>query len=539
MDISDAKVRLFFEFSHPQPVEILSYTPLSSYDKWKPSKMYDRAASQYYYAFINDREVVSKVKEILNCKGPILEEVELIKEDIDFPIEFNGYSIEDFQDDNTQKGNSNNNTKEINNNSERIPESDNKDKESNRNSDGEQKYAVFCRFNFKNFGFIHDYNKLQKEDFGKLNKKPIIYALKGRIKTLLNLRLKELESKKEPVVSLHTNINMIDDDKTNQISDKQTLGYKKEMEDKNKSLIEKDNIGIDGHWFMVNNFDNLELLSLIKYKEIYMTSIEIQDKINEEQAGQGQTTSQSNATKTQNTHSNSQKITNPANNLGKYLRPFRFFYYIKEAKKLVSIYQNKSCEYHHNKNEFICKTCGEFCCLECMENYTKDNKHYGHKIALLDEACNKLDEDAKNLEERIIYLKDIIENEILEKKNEIAAIKNKNEQIINQLNEEHEKLRIEIQKEEINRAKVLGFLGNESLRIVNDYHLKFRYLKFLYEQGDMNSYLMNYFLFEKYYKKEISKNLDVLERKIILTAEKFKTNNTKLINLIDEIKKNI
>ena len=258
--------------------------------------------------------------------------------------------------------------------------------------------------------------------------------------------MKELESKKEPVVSLHTNINMIDDDKTNQISDKQTLGYKKEMEDKNKSLIEKDNIGIDGHWFMVNNFDNLELLSLIKYKEIYMTSTEIQDKINEEQAGQGQTTSQSNATKTQNTHSNSQKITNPANNLGKYLRPFRFFYYIKEAKKLVSIYQNKSCEYHHNKNEFICKTCGEFCCLECMENYTKDNKHYGHKIALLDEACNKLDEDAKNLEERIIYLKDIIENEILEKKNEIAAIKNKNEQIINQLNEEHEKLRLVIQK---------------------------------------------------------------------------------------------
>ena len=54
----------------------------------------------------------------------------------------------------------------------------------------------FCRFFPKNFGFIHSYERLIKEDIDKILEKPIVYALKGRIKTLLNLRRKEIGSKK-------------------------------------------------------------------------------------------------------------------------------------------------------------------------------------------------------------------------------------------------------------------------------------------------------------------------------------------------------
>ena len=83
----------------------------------------------------------------------------------------------------------------------------------------------------------------------------------------------------------------------------------------------------------------------------------------------------------------------------------------------------------------------------------------------------------------------------------------------------------------------MAFLGNEALRIINDYNLKIKYLKLLNEKGDMNSYLINYFFFEKFYHTEIKKNLVVLERKIILTAEKFKTNNDKLNRMIEDLKK--
>ena len=68
---------------------------------------------------------------------------------------------------------------------------------------------------------------------------------------------------------------------------------------------------------------------------------------------------------------------------------------IKESKKFVTVYQNKSCPFHHNKNEFICKTCQQFCCLECFENYSTNNIHIGHKIALLDDLLNKFEEDFK------------------------------------------------------------------------------------------------------------------------------------------------
>ena len=535
MDKTDSKVRLFLELSHPHPIEILSYTPINPYEKWNPAKMYNKPNSQYYYAFINDKELISRVKGVLLPNVHVLEEIEYIKDEIKNPIEFNGYNIEEFQEtENTSKANMTASPQNTDFNNE------NSDVNNQLSNLEEEKYVVFCRFHLKNFGFIHDYNKIQKEDYEKIFETPIIYALKGRIKTLINARFKELESKKgeNEATNLHSNINPSEEDKNTQMgmNDMQTMGHKKELEEKNKLL--KSNIGIDGHWFLVNNFENIEFLALIKYREVPMNSNEMVDKLNEDHSSipvAPQTRISSMNTNTINvTNLNNLNI---SNKIDTYLQPFQFSYYIKESKKFVTVYQNKSCKDHHNKNEFICKKCNLFCCLECFEPDAINNRHYGHKIALLDESLNKFEEDMKFLNERIEYLKSIIDNEIAEKKNEIAVIKNKNAQIVNQINEENEKIRVEIKKEEINRAKVLAFLGNEALRIINDYNLKVKYLKLLNEKGDMNTYLINYFFFEKFYQTEIRKNLVVLERKIILTGKKFKTNNEKLNSVIDDLKK--
>ena len=544
MDKTDSKVRLFLELSHPHPIQILSYTPISSYEKWKPEKMYNKPNSQYYYAFINDNELISKAKSVLNSDVNDLEE--FLKEEIELPIEFNGYSIEEFQEiDDLIKANASPGTPNSENNKDKDDGKGNIDNQNIYNLE-EEKYVVFCRFHLKNFGFIHDYSKLFKEDLNKIEKTSITYALKGRIKSLLEYRRIELEAKKgeSEVTNLTTNINTKDEDNQSNIgiNDMQTLGQKKE-DDKNKLL--KGDIGIDGHWFLVNNLDNIELLSLIKYKEMMLSPSEIlQDKINASSNNNStipsfpQNTKNSSSYGTSLNKNNLSNLINPS--LGdEYLQPCQYSYYIKDSKKFVSVYQNKSCRHHHNKNEFICKNCRVFCCLECFQIDSKHNYHYGHKIALLDEVINKFEEDSKFLDERIQYLKTIIENEITEKKNEIQLIKNKNHQIINQINNENEKIRLEIKKEEINRAKVLAFLGNEALRIINDFNLKIRYLKLLNEKGDMNTYLINYFFFEKFYKTEIRKNLVVLERKIILTAEKFNSNNTKLNSVIEDLKKTL
>ena len=136
-------------------------------------------------------------------------------------------------------------------------------------------------------------------------------------------------------------------------------------------------------------------------------------------------------------------------------------------------------------------------------------------------------------------MKGIIENEITDKKAEILAIKGKNETTVNDINSENDNIRKIIKKEQINRAKVLGFLGNEALRILNDFNLKLRYIKILNDKGDMSTYLTNYFYFVKYYRKEILKNLLVLEKKILATEEKFNEYNNKLINVIEELRKNL
>ena len=510
MEKTDAKVRLFLELSNQHPIQILNYVPLKEYKDWTPEKMYEYPKSQYYYAFINDIELISRIKnlitsnydDILNIKT----EVENIKDELTdskISLEFNGCNIETFDD--------------LEKNKKNIPIINEANEENNANNINvinnieEERYVVFCRFFLKNFGFIHNYEKLNKDDINKLLEKPIVYALKGRIKTLLNIRRKEFESKKGD--SDIGNVSSAEEDKGHN-----DLQNKKDMGDKN-NIISK---GIDGHWFLVNSYENIDFLSLIKYKEKLIIQPD-QDKMNS------------------NISNNTSVVSNVLSQSGveKYTNPHIFSYIIKDTKKFVTVYQNKSCRYHHNKNEFICKDCNDFCCLECFDEKVKNNFHLGHKISLLDETISKFEEDTKFLDERIQYLKGIIENEINDKKSEITATKAKNEQTVNTINNENDNIRAIIKKQQIERAKVLGFLGNEALRILNDFNLKLRYIKILNDKGDMNTYLTNYFFFVKFYKAEIRKNLEVLKKKILQTDEKFNEYNDKLINLVEELKKTI
>ena len=514
MEKTDAKIRLFLELSHQHPIQILDYIPLQTDNLWNPEVMYQHPNSQYYYAFINDKELISRLFFLFHPENNydinlIAEEIIKIKEDLQesgISIEFNGCNIEEFEE--LEKNRIKINNPILN---ESMEENLNENNNFNINLE-EEKCVVFCRFFLKNFGFIHSFEKLSRDDISKIREKPIVYALKGRIKTLLNIRTKEFEIKRGD--NDISNIGVNDDDK---IPNDQN---KKDNEDKNKLI----NRAIDGHWFLVNSYEDIDFLSLIKYKEKLIIQTE-QDKINSNII----VPNNSNVTTVQN------KII--SQNLNNYMNPHLFSLLVKDSKKFVTVYQNKSCKNHHNKNEFICKDCNEFCCLECFEEKAKNNIHYKHKISLLDETAKKFEEDMDFMKERIQYLKGIIENEINDKKVEINAIKGKNEQTVNKINTESENIRALIKKEEINRAKVLGFLGNEALRILNDFNLKVRYIKLLNDKGDMSSYLTSYFIFQKLYKKEIQKNLKILDKKIQETEEKFKNYNNKLTVAIEDLKK--
>jgi hypothetical protein len=145
-----------------------------------------------------------------------------------------------------------------------------------------------------------------------------------------------------------------------------------------------------------------------------------------------------------------------------------------------------------------------------------------------------MEEDTKALDERILNLKSIIDNEMSLKRNEIARIKNNNAEIVKKISDFNENKRMKIKQEEIRRAKILASLGTEVLRIINDYHLKSKYLQLLFEKGDMASYLSNYFIFKQFFENDIQKNLTILERKIIETYSNYKKNND---NFLDILKK--
>ena len=107
MEKTDAKIRLFLELSNQHPIQILNYVPLKVYKDWTPEKMYEYPKSQYYYAFINDEELISRMKHLVKSNEPV-ERIENMVENIKkelinqkISIEFNGCNIEDF--DNVEK----------------------------------------------------------------------------------------------------------------------------------------------------------------------------------------------------------------------------------------------------------------------------------------------------------------------------------------------------------------------------------------------------------------------------------------------------
>ena len=390
MEKTDAKIRLFLELSHQRPIQILNYIPLKKPEDWNPEKMYEHPKSQYYYAFINDNELISRMNDSLSQNvdqiSNVVKIVDNIKRDLEddkISIEFNGCNVDIYDD--------------LEKNKQKIPQINENDRDNNmanqnniNNIDNaeEEKYVVFCKFYLKNFGFIHDFDKLSKEEVNKIYERPIVYALKGRIKTLLNLRRKDLELKKGDIDI--GNILSNEEDRNRPGNEAQN---KKDLNEDNNSPSN----GIDGHWFLINSYENVEFLAFIKYKE-KLSIIPDPDKVN-------------NNNSVVSLNSSTMSNLNQASQ-NKYTNPHIFSYIIKDAKKFVTVYQNKSCKYHHNKNEFICKDCGDFCCLECFEEKGKYNHHSGHKISLLDEVLTKFEEDTKFLEERIQYLKGIIETEI-------------------------------------------------------------------------------------------------------------------------------
>ena len=481
MDKTDSKIRLFFEFSHSQPIQIQEVIPLLKYEEWNPEKMYYLPKHQYYYVFINDNELLSKIKGI----DSVIEDIERIQEENSIRIEFNANGIDD-----------------------------------NINSE-EDKYIFFAKVDIENFKFIYDYEKINKERNKYIDPKiPIIYALKGRIKVLL------LNEKDE-----------YDDDNQNSIDDKNNMNLLTTTSNEltiNQNKTKKNILnGIDGHWFLYNNLSKIKFLSLIRYKEITLNS---NDNFESSQTMQNLSANLLNRLNTSNV--NSPKIESKKNNiLDPYIQPVQYQILVKDSNKPISLYQNKSCKIHNKKNEFYCKNCNDFCCLECLDDSIITHKN--HKIRLLDEILIKMEEDSKALDERIINLKSIIDNEMNLKRNEISRIKNNNVEIVKKISELHDNKKMKIKQEEIRRAKILASLGTEVLRIVNDYQLKIKYLQFLCEKGDMSSYLSNYFIFKRFFENDIKKNLFILERKIFDNYSNYKKNNDNFNNILNIKKKNL
>ena len=484
MDKLDSKIRLFLELSCQKAIQILEIISLYKNENWSPLQMYYLPHEQYYYVWINDKSLLEKI----NSLEKIPDDLNQLYNINNLRIEFNANNIED-----------------------------------NGQENDDEKYIILAKVNIENMSFIHDYEKIDREKL-KSYKIPIIYALKGKIKVLL------LDQKDADIKNDNENDIIEGDEK-----DENGSMFKKIKKDFKK--------GIDGHWFLVNDLKRVKLLCLIKYKEISISlfdnelSIQNNSPLNYFQ-------NRFNINEPKNNIVNSNIISNNNNNNNnnnndnsseEFQQPCQYYSINKENNKLISLYQNKNCKSHNKKNDFYCKNCNEFCCLECLDENNKNYAHKNHKIILLDELLNKIDEESKVLNERINNLKSIIDNEIIIKRNEIVKIKNINSEIVKKILDLNEKKKIKIKIEEIRRAKILASLGTEVIRIINDYHEKVKYLRILAEKGDMNSYLTNYFIFKKFFDTDIKKNLDILEKKIEKVYKYYKKNND---NFCDNIQKN-
>ena len=490
MDETDSKIRLFFELTYQKEVQIINYIPLKDYSNssWSPEKMYSHPHNQNYYVFINDPELINHIKEgELESQEYLYKLSDALEKQNNLVLEFNAMNIEDIT---------------------KRPE--------------EEQYIVFARINIDNFSFINDYTTASKAYLMEKNR-PLIYANQGRIKQYLLGEMNNNDKNEDIINNLNSSKLSLKDEK----KDPDETGAEKEGTKKKENLKEKVDY-IPGHWFLLNmnNFyyrkkDCLEkhkkiklvkFLSVIKYKEILNSEPDPQDPNN------------LNNNNLDNNNSmkppqNKNQINNNINSLNievdkRYQQEAEFCFKANENSKLITVYQPKSCKLHFKKNDFYCKDCNKFCCLECFVNTTGPNLHKNHKIHLLDEVIGKSEEDSGALEERIKNLIKIIDNEIQLKRNELQKLRNENKTKVEKIKKLFEDKNSFIKQEEIKRAKTLAALVNEILRIMNDYNRRINYLKLLFEKGSMNQYLTNYYIFKKVFENETKKNLLVLARKV-------------------------
>ena len=491
MHKTDSKIRLFFELTYQKDVQITEYIPLkNASDKWKPEKMYLHPNRQYYYVFINDPELIERIKEGEEVSQEYL--YDLIKDLENYPeteisefyIEFNATSIDNIKKNNT-----------------------------------EEQYIILARVSIDNFSFINDFKTASKADLIEKNK-PLIYANKGRIKEYL--------IGKKAVDMLNSSLHSNKDEKKEEENDDKTSNNKKKNEEQFINYI-------PGNWFLIN-MNNLnyikknvlddtkkqkliKFLSLIKYKEV--TPIE-QDPNNSQDLNYPQNNNNiNNNTKNNNTSENNK---NKFKVDMTYQQPQEFAFRPSENSKLITVYQPKSCKSHFKKNDFWCKTCNQFCCLECLTGDNDINTHKNHKIHLLEEILNKSEEDSNALDERIKSLKKIIEGEIADKQNELRELKEQNGQIVKAIEKLYGENNDLIRQEELKRTKALAALVNEILRINDENNKRINYLNKLYENRSMNEYLTNYFIYKNIFVKQTKKNLEVLERKVVELINYYKKN---------------
>ena len=500
MHTTDSKIRLFFELTYQKDVQITSYIPLKNYSiSWKPEKMYTYPDHQYYYVFINDPELISKIKEGETKGQEYLYKLSKYLEKSpdfqgnDFLIEFNANNIID--------------------NSKKNPNVD--------------QYVIFTRISIDNFSFINDYKTASKAYLLERNK-PLIYANKGRIKELL-IGEKVKENKINEENNLNNSFQSNKDDKKDE-DNEEKINSKKQ---KNKELLLKQ---IPGNWFLVNmnnlnfvkkdKYDDfnkqkiIKFLSIIKYREV--TPLE-PDPNNLQEQNSIQNNQNLNITNKNDDNSSEEKEEVKDFVIDtKYQQPQEFAFRQNENSKLITVYQPKSCREHLKKNDFWCKTCNQLCCLECIagsvnSNINDDNIniHKNHKIHLLEEIISKTEEDANALEERIKNLLKIIDGEISKKQDEIRNLKEENEKMVKMIQSLYDENNSLIRQEELKRTKELAALVNEILRINEENNKRINYLNKLFEHRTMNEYLNNYFIYKNIFVEETKNNLAVLERKVI------------------------
>ena len=486
MDKTDSKIRLFFELTYQKEVQITNYIPLKDYSvsSWSPEKMYAHPHNQNYYVFINDPELINHIREgELESQEYLFKLSDALEKQNNLLIEFNANSIED---------------------TTKRPE--------------EEQYTVFARITIDNFSFINDY-ATSKKDYLLEKNRPLIYANQGRIKQYLLGESNNNDKNEDVLNNLDSSKNSIKEEK----KEPDETGVEKEGAKKKENLKEKVEY-IPGHWFLLN-MNNLyyrkkdcleknkkvklvKFLSVIKYREILTNEPDPQDPNNNN-------LDNNNAMKPP-------QYKNQLNNLNsinievdkRFQQEAEFCFKANENSKLITVYQPKSCKLHFKKNDFWCKDCNKFCCLECFVSTNGPNLHKNHKIHLLDEIIGKSEEDSGALEERIKNLIKIIDNEIQSKRNELQKLRNENKTKVEKIKKLFEEKNSFIKQEEIKRAKTLAALVNEILRIMNDYNRRINYLKLLFEKGSMNNYLTNYYIFKKVFENETKKNLLVLARKV-------------------------